>query len=475
MTPTLRAVILTVLTTVPCVSQGEPPAASGPAQPEQQPRRVLLTLSPAALPEPALKDLLTPDFQDQLAGNAAQGLYTAALAGGSYFAENQMAEKMSAWLDLPPDRRPADEVEKAVQGVGSALRVLHTACRHEYCAWETPFRVEGSQTLLPELSHLRWLVRALCLRTGLAVYRGQWDRALADLQTGFAAARFVGSGPTLIHRLVAVSMALNLIRELESWVSHPGSGNLYFALAHLPHPFLQGDLLAIERGFLYFDSPALRDLGVRVFTRPELDAALEPLLVLLGSSAEGKTTAQEVRKEALAMLEKGSKDAKSYLKTTRPGAPLDAMLPLQVHLLYALDRFEVMRDRLYRWAPFPWWQVVDRIDADERVVRAASNTPEGGAPFHAAIAGMSAFRRIQQLDANLAAVQTIEALRCYAAEHKELPASLDQITQVPVPINVLTGAGFDYRLSNGRAALVVSGPRQRVDKDSTLYELELRE
>ena len=66
-----------------------------------------------------------------------------------------------------------------------------------------------------------------------------------------------------------------------------------------------------------------------------------------------------------------------------------------------------------------------------------------------------AIRRAQyRVERDVAALRVIEALRMYAASHAgRLPASLDQIIAVPVPLNPATGQPFAYRLDGQTAIL----------------------
>ena len=61
-----------------------------------------------------------------------------------------------------------------------------------------------------------------------------------------------------------------------------------------------------------------------------------------------------------------------------------------------------------------------------------------------------------RLDRRIAAIRTIEAIRLHAAAHDgQLPESLDQITEVPIPDDPATGKPFEYH-REGAAALLVA-------------------
>ena len=67
----------------------------------------------------------------------------------------------------------------------------------------------------------------------------------------------------------------------------------------------------------------------------------------------------------------------------------------------------------------------------------------------------SAFARTER---QLAAIRCIAALRIYAAAHDgELPATLDEIKEVPIPLNPVTGKAFRYHLEGKTAVLDADG------------------
>ena len=68
---------------------------------------------------------------------------------------------------------------------------------------------------------------------------------------------------------------------------------------------------------------------------------------------------------------------------------------------------------------------------------------------------MFAFARTER---QAAAFRCIEALRMYIADHHgELPATLDEIKEVPIPLNPATGKAFPYHLEGKTAVLDADG------------------
>ena len=82
----------------------------------------------------------------------------------------------------------------------------------------------------------------------------------------------------------------------------------------------------------------------------------------------------------------------------------------------------------------------------------------------------AASRAVIRCDQRIAMLRVVEALRLYAAAHEgRLPAALDQITEVPVPLDPVSGRAFDYRL-NGDTAILRTAEKGIVNPD-TQFEI----
>ncbi|MGA2796342.1 MAG: hypothetical protein ABSE63_02060, partial [Thermoguttaceae bacterium] len=66
-------------------------------------------------------------------------------------------------------------------------------------------------------------------------------------------------------------------------------------------------------------------------------------------------------------------------------------------------------------------------------------------------------------------LRTIEAIRLYAYSHGgKLPGSLDDVKEVPIPPNPMTGKPFSYRLEGDTAVMLADGDTQ------TNYEYRIK-
>ncbi len=79
-----------------------------------------------------------------------------------------------------------------------------------------------------------------------------------------------------------------------------------------------------------------------------------------------------------------------------------------------------------------------------------------------------------RLERQLAGLRGAEALRLYTAAHKgKVPAKWSDITEAPLPIDPVTGKGFDefYQVKDGRAVLEVPAPPGQPVVVGRRYEL----
>ena len=79
-------------------------------------------------------------------------------------------------------------------------------------------------------------------------------------------------------------------------------------------------------------------------------------------------------------------------------------------------------------------------------------------------------------DRRIAALRCIEAVRLYAASHGgALPASMAEITEVPVPLDPVTGKSFEYAASETKATLTGPPPagQQASILNALYYELNI--
>jgi hypothetical protein len=440
---------------------------SAPGIHAQDPETIRLSVHPAAAPVPALAYQFLPDVPDLLPGNAAI-FYERAYSPEwlSHRSRPKIGEKLDAWRKAPLKELPRQEM--AWLATYLPLRELDYAARHEMCDWDLRDRVrkEGITLLLPDLQGFREFANLLAARARLEMAEHRYSDAVSTLQTGFKLVKDVGEGPTLIHLLVGVSSAQVMAEQVETLIEQTDAPNLYWALTVLPRPFvsyrkpLLGEKVLIESLW-----PRLHELETMVLTPQQVEAQLTEARRSTGERAWADTfgSSGSAEKTIFALLvAKTYPAAKAALvKKGRRSDEVEAMPALQVVLLYSLDEYRRHRDALFRWADVPFWQALPGLHrADEELMAARTSGSEGlpiASMFLPAVGRV--FEAGARADRRIAALRCIEAVRLYAAEHDgKVPAQLDAITVVPIPLDPMTGKPFEYQVDGNKFTLRAPAP-----------------
>jgi hypothetical protein len=104
--------------------------------------------------------------------------------------------------------------------------------------------------------------------------------------------------------------------------------------------------------------------------------------------------------------------------------------------------------------PRPFTEVEKVIESEKKAASSAPSVSLGGEGFD----GKTPFDGVRilakRVDTDLAALQCVEAIRSYAASHGgQLPQTLAEITEVPVPQDPMSGAAFRYTRTGAGAVL----------------------
>lgn len=446
---------------------------------QQPPEVKRLRSHPAAAPVPALKYELLPELTDRHPGNAAV-LYSRLCAAQSLTnLKPEALDKLDAWLKTEPSKLPARAEDF---GIGWVARDdLALAARSTYCDWQllTSLRKEGISALIPEYSGLRHFALVLALQSRAHIGHGRFDDAVRDLQTGMSMARDAGGAPLLISSLLGVAIAGNMVDQVEALIQAPGSPNLYWALTDLPSPFIdfrpgfEGDTVA----FLAM-IPGLSESEGKPMTVEQAREQGEGLIRLLGGGFVGNDTGHTSAAQRMAiaaLVAKFYPDAKRFvLSQGRTPAEVDAMPMLQVVMIQALYQFRCMRDDIHKWRNVPYWEArkwSQRVEHGNRLAHAGMAFLGGFLPAYAKIAFAQA-----RLDRRIAALRCVEAVRLYAATHDgKFPASLSDISEVPIPIDPVTGKAFGYEVAGATAVLSAGPPPDETPQahNTIRYELTL--
>ncbi len=440
---------------------GSPRAGSAAEPDESAPVKIVLHPSPET--HPALKYQLLPPLLDRRPGNAAVQYLKVPHEQTRLFADQAFWETLDKWLEMP-----LDELRKDVAGPhkgyawvagkqSGIIEMLERGGRCQWCDWDIPIREEVYYSiLLPDIQSSRSSGRILATRARIQIAEGKYGDALHTLQSGYALARNVANGPTLIMGLVGVTIATQMSDQVQTLLQQPDAPNLYWALATLPRP-----LIDFRPGFeaefaeIYLTYPELRELDKKQMSPEEWRRLLQKIAGGLTEVSGGHLDSGETLFLIAARQLEGYPRAKrALIAEGRSAAEVEAMPVPQVTLLYTMHTYDELRDDLFKWMALPYVEARNGIvESNNRLKKAHA---EGLEIIPLATLLLPAIQNVKvaetRINQKVAALEVLEALRLYAAAHDgRLPEALSDIKDVPVPLDPFVGEPFHYA-RDGRGA-----------------------
>lgn len=439
-----------------------------------------MTVTPAAAPQPAFAHRLLPGPLEIRPGNAALFYLRAVLGAGGF--SNSWKEVEEQWADdKTADGEAAPAWHSAVRPLGelplekaraSAARfdvivaqLIARGTVREDCDWGRHIdELEGLEiisVLLPDVQEMRQLARMLMLRTRVAVADGDYERAIEQLRMNYRLGQNVGSDPILVCGLVGIAIASLGNGELPELIAAKDSPNLYWALAELPRPLV--DLHPAVRFELNWGArifPVLMDPEEQRHAPEEWARLIAKSLQDMQAAGAGQVWNDWTAKfGALGLGLLAYPEAKARL--IAGGMSADDVNSMPVGQVVAVDasrEYRRIAQEFEKWWYAPFAEARQRnAGHDAMAEELIGDRLEGGYGRILAALMMPALVKVREaqtrLDWHLDALQTVEAIRMHAAETGKLPASLADVTIVPVPKNPATGELFQYRLDGESATL----------------------
>jgi hypothetical protein len=456
-----------------------------------------LTIYPQAPTLPALRYALLTSVAEQTPGNAAS-IYLLAFARTEQVEAHPATPEELKRKGLPEpeeedllhyfdgqltlEQLPPQDVEILLSSFSTALQGLDTAARRDYCRWELPTREFGYETLLPHLNPARHLAYAAVLQARLHVKRHEYDAAAHSLSNVFQMSQALGEEGVLVQSLVGTGIAALAVHHVREFVQQPDAPNLYWPIASLPRPFVaQRSALEWERAALMGTFPQLRRAETDSFSATDWAELVNKASHLAGQmgGAHGMTPTIS---QTLAPAAAGAilyPQAKRYLAENHvivSAERLNAMTVPQVLGRYVLEQYRRWFDEMEKWTALPFWQAYPRMVRAEQAFAAESAGPVTG-PLKSAVPAVSrAAYQFARLDRQVAALQTVEAIRAYAAAHDgKLPDSLEALDagEMPAATDPTTGKAFVYHANGDTATLESVAPRGQSPRAAFRIELKL--
>jgi hypothetical protein len=438
-----------------------------------------LILHPAAAPSPALKYPLLTELRDTIPGNAVTHYRQAVkIMKRDAPPASEWYQIIDKWLSMPLKDFPREEIGKFLQRCETTFQEVEAGARSENCDWglTEELRKRGISTLLPDLHEMRTIATLLSLRIRYELAEGRLDKAARTLQTGFALSRHAAEEPTLISALVGIAVGSVMEGRLEEFIQQPNASNLYWSLTDLPRPFI--DLrrpMQGERVVTYGTFPGMAetaaDLNAKPLAPEQVEKAVSQLREVVGDNNELRRF-QEEAQLAFRLAARHEAAKKILIDQGRPKESVDAMPHFQVGLLVALQQYDREFDELLKWQSLPYWQSQPEIAKWSKRIKELRDDKDAPAIpvarlFLPRVEKVLAAR--VRLDRRIAALRCVEAVRLYGSGHDgKLPSSLEEIKETPLPLDPVTGKGFDYRVADDKAFLSCTPfPDLPADKNNT--------
>jgi hypothetical protein len=446
-----------------------------------------LTVSATAPVPPEMQFRFLPLAPDMKEGNAVP-IYLRLVHEQSDASRKRWIETPKPWNELPIDRVPLAEAKQFLGGFSYFLEQLDWGARSKVADWNYTIRPgHVIELLLPDIQNMRGYVPLMVLRARVALAENRFEDAAQALETGFSFSRQITEAPFLISALVGIACARQFADCVTDWQERPGSPNVYWALTALPQP-----LIDMRKAFDYeyrvmeLEFPDLADLD-RPRTAAQWNAVLKHLrekIQWLGQvPAESSQKQKEWQPAGTRAEDPADKSpdlavARKYL-TERMKLTADSvaqMPPAQILLVAMKGICRDLQDDFFKSTYLPYVDARRVLDAAEHRMKAA---PESELNLLSRLLLPSTFKALTarvRLDRQITALRVIEAIRAHAKTHGgQLPETLSQITDVPVPLDPGTGQPFEYRKSGSQATLISRLPGEPNDRAGFRYTISIRQ
>jgi hypothetical protein len=440
---------------------------------------VKITLYPQAEPRPALKYKLLPTYLDRKPGNAALFYNKITAESIPLLGDTKLWDNATAWSDAPLSELKKQEVQSVISGWTPKINDIKRASVCDYCDWQFPFREKGYETPLPEMQHARSYARLLAPYARLQIAEGKYDDAIETLRAGYTLAQDVATGPTLIQCLVGSAIAGLMSNQVQEFIQQPDAPNLYWALTDLPKPLVDyrsgwhGEMVLFYLVFPEFQNIEKKQLTPEQW-RILFQESVQKAIKFGGGDNDPKNT---TFLGAMFLLQKYPMAKELLVKSGWPADIVESMPVSQVVLVAGLRQYEEFRDEWFKWLNLPYPEAAKGLDSYDAKLREFTQSGQEIVPLASMLlpALFSAKKSEIKGERQIAALRVLEALRLYAADHNgRLPDKLDDITQVPVPLDPVYGKPFIYYLVEGKAILESPAAKGMSQKDWLRYEITLK-
>ncbi|MBN9520032.1 hypothetical protein J0H58_16150 [bacterium] len=453
----LAALLLAALSTAALARQPADP-------PVPNPTVFKLTTTPAAAPVPALRYEFRPRASERTAGNAAADYFRAALTVPQWPRPADPNEPPHAvhdrWADSPLDAFPDAEVTAHLDKFAVGFEALDAGALRETCDWRqgVPVRLDRLEDHLNEFGKFREIMVYNRMRVRRDLARKDFDAAARDIRSGFRFAKAVGEGPTVVQMLVGHALALIACGDAGQFIGRPGSPNLYWALAGLPHPLIDPRVaLDNEAALTSLHLPDFPDLDKGPIDPARADRVAADFFAAITKLYQSEPVAAA---DVPARVAKAAPAARNRLVALgRPAADVEKLPAAQAVVLNTILTWRVSWDDQVKAFALPYpraWAEFDRLGKQAAEWEKDTDPLLAVSPPRQVLKLYNAHARVGR---TLDALQAVEAVRLHAAANAgRPPARLADITAVSVPPDPFTGRPFEYTATAAGFTLTAPPP-----------------
>ena len=281
----------------------------------------------------------------------------------------------------------------------------------------------------------------------------EFDAAIDTMRQSYQLARHVGSTPNVICNLIAIAIQTQTTESLSELISAANSPNMYWAIRSLPYPLIDIEpTYRFESSMAFRLFPFLKDADTAQRPAEEWSRLLTDVVVSLDDyNSRSKTEFLSTQLKMTAMIMRSYPIAKRELLAAGYDQQRIEQMPVgQVMAIFARDCYQHVIDESLK-------PILVSFDEGTRIVNPTlqnlikdgyvSGTPRATAFRDPLLINSRLGFAVDQLREadirprrTIASLFVIEAIRMHAAANAgQLPATMDEITVVPVPNNPTNG------------------------------------
>lgn len=350
---------------------------------------------------------------------------------------------------------------------------LRSAANSSFAIWDYSDASDSDDLIIPEVAGVSDILKGVAVHARADIAEGRIDDALEKLRVGIGVIRHCESSPFSVNKCIQARSMNVLLDQIEELMESEDGQNLYWPLSLLPNPFinvrqsLEWDRSKFRRSLVKYKDSRITSMVDWHSARSRLQEVASSDALIASSASErqidNRRNVECVEKARMqtATLHIADDVAKANMSEDE----------MDVRLF--VGKYEEEFDCMYRGMYLPPYQGLPLIRAASARFPVGTPVPEyiGLLPDMYSLYA-DAWRLQQRIDM----LRVVEAIRHFAAGHDgAFPESLSSITDLPLPVDIVSGLPFQYEVNGGVVRLTGLGfDLGNEDRSSRLLRIELR-